>query len=62
MSRKETIADLNLEVEEGFSLMHYVSFPCVNGVDAEQSTERSWFSSLDAKKSLIDSDTDESDL
>ena len=36
-----------------------VSFLRVNSVDAEDSMETSWFSSLDVKETLIDSDADE---
>ena len=38
-----------------------VSFTRVNGVDTEDSMERSWFSPLDVKETLIDSDSDEVD-
>ena len=38
-----------------------VSFTHVNGVDAKDSIERSWFSTLDVTETLIDSDADEVD-
>ena len=37
----------------------WVSFLFVDGVDAEDSMEGSWFSSLDVKENLIDSDANE---
>ena len=39
--------------------MPEVSSPHEDGVDAEDAIEGSWFSSLDAIESLIDSDADE---
>ena len=55
---KETIANLHFEVEKLFSLMNEVSFPCVEGVDVEDSIEGSQVSFLDAIETLIESDVD----
>ena len=54
LSRKDT-------VPETFSLMPEVSFPSVEGFEVDDSMEKSWFSSLDAKEVLMDPDVDEVD-
>ena len=41
MSRKETVADLHFEFEEGFSLTSRVYFLSVEGVDIEDLMEGS---------------------
>ena len=59
MSLKEAVDDLHFEVEKGSSLMPQAYFPCVDGVNADDSMVGSHVSSLCSSKDYSSFDMNE---